>query len=53
MYMSAYMRVSFDQVEVALHIYLNSPFPTPFNDSYSVYNCLLCKNPENEPTLVT
>ena len=52
-YVSAYVRVSFNQVEVALHIYFHSLFPTPFNNSYSIHNCLLCKNPGNESTFVT
>ena len=51
--MGVYVRVSFNQVEVALHIYFHSLCPTPFNNSYSIHNCLLCKNPRNESSLVT
>ena len=50
---SAYVRVSFNQVEVALYIYFHSLFPTPFNSSHSIKNCLLCENPGNESPLVT
>ena len=45
--------VSFNQVEVALHIYCHSLFHTPFDNLYSIHNCLLCKNPGNESPLVT
>ena len=50
---SANVCVSFNQVEVALHIYFHSLCPTQFNHSYSIHNCLLCKNPGNECSLVT
>ena len=50
---NAYERVSFNQVEVALHIYFHSVFYIPFNNSYFIHNCLLCKNPGNESPLLT
>ena len=49
----AWVRVSSYQVEVALHIYFYSLFHIPFNHSYLIHNCLLCKNPGNESSLVT
>ena len=48
----AYVRVSFNQVEVALHINFHSLFPAPFNNSYFIHNCLLCMNPGNGSPLV-
>ena len=49
---SAYVRVSFNKVEVALHIYFHSLFHIPFNNLYSIHNCLLCKNPRIESFMV-
>ena len=51
--MSAYACVSFNQVDVALHIFFHSLFHTPFNNIYLIHNCLLCKNPGNVSHLVT
>ena len=50
---SAYVCVSFNQVEVAVHIYCHSLLHTPFNHLYSIHNCLLCMNSGNECPLVT
>ena len=50
---SAHVRVSFNQVQAALHIYFHLLFPTQFNNSHFIHNCLLCKNPGNEFPLVT
>ena len=44
---SAYACVAFNQVEVALQIYFQPLFHTPFYNLYSIHNCLLCKNPGN------
>ena len=49
---SAYVCVSFNQVEIVLHTYCHSLFHTQFN-LYSIHNWLLCKNPGNVSTLVT
>ena len=49
----AYVCVSFNQVEVALHIYFHPLFHTPFNNLYSTHSCLLCKNLGNLFPLVT
>ena len=46
--MSAYVCASFNEVAVASHIYCHSLFHIPFNNLYSIHNCLLCKNPGNE-----
>ena len=40
------------EIEVALHIYFHSLLHTPFNNSHSIHNCLLCTNPGNESPLV-
>ena len=48
-----YVCVSFNQVEIALHIYCHSLFHTPFNNLYSIYNCLLCQNQKNVSLLIT
>ena len=45
---SAYVCVSFNQVEVALHIQCHSLFYIPVNNLYSIYSCLWCKNTGNE-----
>ena len=50
---SSYVCVSFNQVEVALHIYWHSLFHIPFNNLYSIHNCLCCMNPGIESSLVT
>ena len=42
------MRASFNQVEVALHIFFHSLFHIPVNNLYSIHSCLLCKNPGSE-----
>ena len=47
---SAYMRVPFNQVEVALRVYFHSLFYTPFNNS--IHKCLLCTNPGDDSPLV-
>ena len=44
---------SFNQLEVALHIYCHSLFSIPFTNLHSIHNFLLCKNPGNESPLVT
>ena len=51
--MSAYVCVSFNQVEIVLHTHCYSLFHTPFNNLYSIHNWLLCKNLGNVSTLVT
>ena len=47
------MCVSFNQVEVALHTYFHSLFHSPLNNLHFSHNCLIYKNPGNEPPLVT
>ena len=49
---SAYVCVSFNQVEVASCTYCNSLFHIPFNNLHSIHNCLLCKNPGTDSPLV-
>ena len=36
-----------------INIYCHSLFHAPFNNLYSIHNCLLCRNPGNESALVT
>ena len=50
---SAYVCAAFNQLEVALQIYCHSLLHTPFNNLYSIHNCLLCENPGYECPLVT
>ena len=45
---SAFVFASFNQLELAIHIYCHSLFHTSLNDSHFSQNCLLCKIPGNE-----
>ena len=49
--MSAYVNVAFNQV--ALQKHCHSPFHIPFNNLYSIHNCLLFMNPGNVSPLET
>ena len=43
----------FNQVEVALQIHCHALFHTPFNNLYSIHNCLLCMNSGTVSPLIT
>ena len=49
----ACVRVSFNQIGIALYIYRHSLFHTAFNNLYSIHNCLFFVNPGNVSPLIT